>query len=311
MGRWVLPVLFLLAASVGLIWAGEFGYGPIVITKEDQYKVVVGLMGPKAVLTEPGWDPSVWKIPFVDEVHEYDRRLRYLNARPVRVVIANDEKLIVDYYAIWRITEPLSFLRNYPAGEASAEQRIQEDIKSLVGSKIGELSLSQLLARTEVLSTLHAESSVRLEGTGVEVVDVRLNRTELPPNAVTAAYAQMREQRTALAREHRAQGDRMARETRASADRLAVTTLAGARSKSERVRGEGDAQATRIFSQAHGKDPEFYVFVRSLDAYRKTLGTGTTMVLSPDHVFLRNLKPQFDLGGGSLPAVSEGPPGAR
>lgn len=294
MGRFLLPFLILVAAGVGLLWAGEYGYGPIVITKENEYKVIVGLNGVKADLTQPGWDPTVWKIPFVDRVYTFDRRLRYLNAPPVRVVIANDEKLIVDYFAVWRITQPSLFLRNYPTGEKAAELRIQEDIKSVVGSTIGGLNLSQLLARTEVLSQLHAESSARLENTGVEVIDVRLNRTELPPNAVGAAYAQMREQRTALAREHRAQGDRMAREVRASADRLAVTTLATGRAESERVRGEGDALATRIFATAHQKDPEFYAFVRSLEAYRKTLSRGTTMVMSPEHVFLRNLQPSLE-----------------
>lgn len=311
MGRWILSLLILAAGAVGLIWAGEFGYGPIVITRENEYKVIVGLYGPRAVITEPGWDPAIWKIPFVDEVLTYDRRLRYLNALPVRVVIANNEKLIVDYYAIWRITDPLIFKRNFPLGEAAAEQRIQEDIKSLVGSKIGELNLSQLLARAEVLSTLHTESTARLEGTGVEVVDVRLNRTELPPNAVGAAYAQMREQRIALAREHRAQGERMAREVRASADRLAVTTLAAARSQAQRVRGEGDAQAARIFARAHSQDPEFYAFVRSLEAYRKTLSRGTTMVLSPDHAFLRNLNPQLGVEVDSLPPVSQKPSDSR
>ena len=152
----------------------------------------------------------------------------------------------------------------------------------------------------EVLSTLHEESSASLAGSGVEVIDVRLNRTELPPNAVGAAYAQMREQQTALAREHRAQGERMAREVRATADRLAVTALAIAQAEAELIRGEGDAEATRIFASAHMKDPEFYVFVRSLEAYRKTLNKNTTMVMSPDHVFLRNLEPKFN----ELPAVS-------
>jgi len=146
---------------------------------------------------------------------------------------------------------------------------------------------------------------------GVEVVDVRLNRTELPPNAVGAAYAQMREQRTALAREHRAQGERIAREVRASADRLAVTALATARSLAEQVRGEGDAEATNIFASAHGQDPEFYAFVRSLEAYRKSFSEGTTMVLSPDHVFLRNLNPRLDVGSGPRSPVSAGPSGSR
>lgn len=311
MGRFILSVLIVVTSGVGLIWAGEYGYGPIVITKENEYKVIVGIMGPRAEITKPGWDPTVWKIPFFDKVHTFDRRLRYLNAPPVRVVIANNEKLIIDYYAVWRITHPLTYLRNYPSGVAAAEVRIQEAIKSLVGAKIGELNLTQLLARTEVLSTLHQESTARLEGTGVEVVDVRLNRTELPPNALDAAYAQMREQRNALAREHRAQGERMAREIRATADRLAITTLAYARAESERIRGEGDARAASIFARAYKKDPEFYGFVRSLEAYRKTLREGTTMVLSPDHVFLRNLEPELDIEAGTPPPVSTGPPESR
>lgn len=310
MARWILPVLLVMASVVGLIWAGEFGYGPIVITKENEYKVIVGAFGPRAEIKEPGWDPSIWKYPFIDTVHTFDRRLNYLNAPAVQVVIANNEKLIVDYYALWRITEPLTYLRSFPSGEAAAELRIQDAIKSLVGSKIGELNLSQLLARTEILSTLHSESTALLEGTGVEVVDVRLNRTELPPNALEAAYAQMREQRNALAREHRAQGERKAREIRATADRLATTTLASSRSESERVRGEGDADAARIYAVAYQKDPEFYGFVRSLEAYRKTLRRGTTMVLSPDHVFLRNLEPNLDIGDEAMPAVASGPPTA-
>lgn len=303
MGRVVLPLLFLMAAAVGLVWAGEFGYGPIVITKEHEYKVVFSsISGVKANLTEPGWDPTVWKIPLVDEVHTYDRRLRYLNAPPVEILTDNDEKLIVDYYALWRITDPTEFLRTFEGSEEQAEIRIQDNIKAIVGSTIGKLNLSQLLERAEALSTIHSEASTRLAGTGVEVIDVRLNRTELPPNAVSAAYAQMREQQTALAREHRAQGERMAREVRAAADRVAVTDLAIARAESERVRGEGDAMATRIFAAAHQKDPEFYVFVRSLEAYRKTLSRRTTMILSPDHVFLRNLTPTLE----GLPAVSSG-----
>jgi membrane protease subunit HflC len=311
-GRIFLPLLLVLAIVVGLIWAGEFGYGPIVITKENEYKVIVGLQGPRAEITEPGWDPTVWKIPLLDTVHTFDRRLSYLSAPPVEILIADGEKLIVDYYAVWRITAPLKFLRNYPAGVEAAEIRIQDVIKSLVGSKVGKLNLTQLLARSEVLSTIQEESTAQLLDTGVEVVDVRLNRTELPPNALDAAYAQMREQRTALAREHRAQGEGKAREVRAIADRLAVTTLARARADSERIRGEGDASATRIFAQAYQKDPEFYAFVRSLEAYRKTLKHGTTMVLSPDHVFLRNLEPQleFDSDNEAVepPPVSSGPP---
>ena len=289
MRRLLLPVLIVVSILVGLVWAAEYGRGPLVITKEHEFKVIVGLGGPKAVLTEPGWDPTAWRIPLIDVVHVFDSRLQYLNARPVQVVIANNENLIIDYYAVWHITDPLAFLKGFPLGISSAESRIQEIVNSLVGSKIGRLSLAQLLERVEVLDALGAEASERLSADGVEVVDVRLNRTELPPSAVPAAFAQMREQRNALSREHRAQGERQAREIRAEAEKLAATTLARARADSERTRGEGDAESTRIYAEAYGQDPEFYSFVRSLQAYEKTIGEGTTLVVSPDHEFFRYL----------------------
>ncbi len=304
--RWLLRFLLLVALAVGMVWAAEYGWGPVVITKENEYKVIVGLFPPHDVITEPGWHPTIWRVPFVDEVHVFDSRLHYLNARPVRILIANNEKLIVDYFVIWRITEPLVFLENFPAGVPAAESRIQEVVKSLVGSRMGGLDLSQLLQRAEVISRLDQDSSERLAGTGVEVVDVRLNRTELPPNAVPAAFAQMREQRRALARENRAQGERRAREIRAEAQRLAAESIAKAHAEAERLRGAGDAESTRIFAGAHAKDPEFYAFVRSLEAYRKSLKQGTTLVVSPDHEFFRYLEPSRVLE--RTPAVSSPPP---
>ncbi len=314
MRRLIVPLLLLTALGVSLLWAGEYGYGPLVITREGEYKIIIGLFGPKAVLTEPGWDPTAWKFPIIDEVHVFDNRLQYLNAKPVRVLIANNENLIVDYYAIWRITEPLAFLENFPNGVAAAESRIQEVVKSLVGSEIGGLNLQQILERAEILSQLHVGSSERLAGTGVEVVDVRLNRTELPPNAVPAAYAQMREQRRALSREHRARGDRKAREIRAEANRNAVSTRATAQAEAERVRGEGDAKSTRIYADAYSKNPEFYAFTRSLEAYRKTISTGTTLVVSDENSFFRYLNldesddDQADVPATRLPPVSTAAP---
>jgi membrane protease subunit HflC len=307
--RLLLPLLLLVSLLVGMIWAAEFDQGPFVITKENQFKVIVGLGGPKAVLTEPGWDPSAWRIPLVDVVHVFDSRLQYLNARPVQTVIANNENLIVDYYAVWRITDPLLFLKGFPLGPGAAESRIQEVVNSLVGSKIGRLSLAQLLERVEVLDTLAQEATTRLGADGVEVVDVRLNRTELPASAVPAAFAQMREQRNALSREHRAQGDRQAREIRAEAEKLAVTTLAGARADAQRTRGAGDAESTRIYASAYGRDPEFYSFVRTLQAYESTIGEGTTLVVRPDHEFFRYLgmDPDRDSGASRREAIRATP----
>ncbi len=289
MRRLLFAILVSVAALVTLIWASEFGYGPMVINKENELKIVLRLGDPVAVLTEPAW---VLRVPFLDRVRVFDRRLQHLNAQPVEVVIGRGEKLIVDYYVVWRIIDPLAFLRSYPEGMAKAEKRIQERVNGLVGARVGSLSLKQLLERVEILSQLAAESSADLRANGVEVVDIRLNRTELPRKAEPAAYDQMREQRHALAREHRVVGERVARTIRAEAERDARTTRAQARADAEIIRGEGDAEAARIYAEAYNRDPEFYAFVRSLEAYRKSLGTRTTLVLSPDHEFLRFLEPR-------------------
>lgn len=284
-------VLVLVAGLVALVWAGEYGFGPVVITRESEHKLILRFGQPVAVLDKPGLS---FRIPLLDEVETYDRRLQYLNAHPVEMLIARGEKLIVDFFVVWYIRDPLAFRKNFPQvfpeSMHAAEERIQERVNALVGAKIGGLELSQLLQRAEVLSELAEESSAALSETGVDVVDVRLNRTEIPPNAEPAAFAQMREQRRALAREYRVSGERQARETRAEAERLGRTTIARAQAQAEITRGEGDAQSTRIYAAAHGENPEFYAFVRSLEAYRKTLVKRTTMVLPPDHEFFRYLE---------------------
>jgi membrane protease subunit HflC len=260
----------------------------VVITREDQHKLILRLGDPVSIQKEPG---LTLRIPLLDSVEVYDRRLQYLNARPVEMLIARGEKLIVDFFVVWRIHDPLAFRQNFGNDMRRAEDRIQERVNALVGAKIGGLELSQLLQRSEVLTQLDEESSEALASSGVRVVDVRLNRTEIPANAEPAAFAQMREQRRALAREYRVGGERQAREIRAEAERLSRTQIAEAQALADKTRGEGEGESARIYADAFGQNPEFYSFVRSLEAYRKTIGEGTTMVLPPDHEFFRYLQP--------------------
>jgi membrane protease subunit HflC len=298
--RLLFVALVLLALAVGLVWAGNYGYGPLVITREFEQKLVLRWgADPVKVLDQPGIWP--FRIPVIDRVEVFDRRLQHLDAEPVEMLIARGDKLIVSYYAVWRIADPLLFRQNFPKGMEEAEHRIQSKVRALVGDKIGGLTLAELLARSEVLHTLAEESNQGLADQGVHVVDVRLNRTEIPRNAEPAAYQQMREQRRARSREFRAAGEREARRVRAEAERLAVTTVAEARRQADVLRGEGDAEAARTYAAAYGQDPEFYAFVRSLEAYRKTIGDRTTLVLPPDHEFFRFLEP------GQAPPAAGGP----
>jgi membrane protease subunit HflC len=271
---------------------GNYSLSPVIITKETEHNVLTFLNDLYKTIEEPGIE---WMIPG-SRVITLDRRLQHLSAKPVDVVIALNEKLKTSYYALWRIVDPEAFIVNFPLvmsdaelGMKKAQDRIQEAVNALVGARIAGLELSQLLGRSEVLDRLAEETNAELADAGVEIVDVRISRTELPENSLAATYAQMREQRRALAREYRVRGERAAREQRAAAEREARGTRAEARAFSEVTRGEGDAEAARVYSDAYSQDAEFYAFVRSLEAYRKTLGTRTTMVLPPSHRFFRFL----------------------
>ena len=296
MRRALFVMLLLLAMGVASLWAGSVGWGPVVIAREDQFKVILFFGDPVAVLNVRGQEKPVvgWRIPLLTTVQIFDRRLQYLNAEPAEILIAGNLNLIVDYFALWRITDPDQFMRSYPGpgGMALAEQRIRDTAKARVGARIASLDLRQLLARAEILDKLGQEVSEEFVGKGLEVVDVRLSRTELPRRAEPAAYAQMREQRRAISREHRAVGERQARTIRAKAESEARRVQATARAEAEAMRGEGDAGSAKIYAEAYGKDPEFYAFWRSLEAYRSTIGERTTLVISPDHEFFRFLQPE-------------------
>lgn len=300
--RLLFTLVVLGALAVGALWAAQYDKGPIVINRADEYRLVLRLGKPVAELTDAGVAAGEWqpipnvklpfiRIPFADEVLVFDKKIQYLNAAATEVEIEGNERLIVDYFALWKIESPLEFRRSFPGGTDEARNLIQRTVGALVGDAIGNLSMAELLARAEALDDLDDRATEELAGNGVRVIDVRINRTELPIATEKATFEQMREQRRAISREKRAIGAREAREIRAKADREARELIAVARAEAEVARGEGDADAARIYAQAYGRDPEFYAFVRSLEAYRKTLGENTTLVVSPDHEFFKFLNP--------------------
>jgi membrane protease subunit HflC len=278
---------------VAMLWASQIDRGPLVINRADEYRLVLRLGRPIAELTEAGlagmYAP---RIPFLDEVQVFDKKLQFLSAAATEIEIDDNERLIVDYYVLWQIKAPLEFRRSFPSGTAEAKKRIQRTVGSLVGDAVGNLTMAELLARAEILDTLDERATEELESNGIRVVDVRINRTELPLPSESATFEQMREQRRAISRRKRAVGAREAREIRAKANREAREMLAQANADSEVRRGEGDAEAARIYAGAYSKDPNFYAFVRSLQAYRKTLGEKTTLVVPPDHEFFKYLDPK-------------------
>jgi membrane protease subunit HflC len=175
---------------------------------------------------------------------------------------------------------------------SEAETQIDREVKAKVREVIGQHTLNEVVTgeRVPIMREITDKTSKALTGAGIAIRDVRINRTELPTDTEKNVYARMRAERERLSRKHRAEGEEDARTIRASSDREARVTIAEAKRKAEIERGRGDAEAARIYADAYGADLEFFSFVRSLEAYRGTIGKGTTLVLPPDHSFLKFLQ---------------------
>ena len=282
--RGIVVTVLVLAGIVGVLhW---FGRGPLVLVNEGEHRFAV-LAGYSTVHTEPGLD---FTFPGA-EIYTFDARRQPLRsgATTEGVPTADQERIIIDHYAVWRIVDPERFYQTFGNQQEGAEQQINEDVRDQVRAVVGQRTLAHVLKdeREAIMSEITERSAKAVERFGVELLDVRINRTELPPAAESNVYARMRSERQRLASKHRAEGEEEARRLRAEADREARVIVAEAQRGAEIARGEGDARAAAVYAEAYGADPEFYDFVRSLEAYRKTIGEGTTLVLPPDHPFFR------------------------
>jgi membrane protease subunit HflC len=285
----LLTILLILAAlAVGLIAAGRQGIGPVLVTREDQQRILLLLGNPRKERTGPGLS---LRLPVLEEMRTYDSRWLHLASEPKEIQTTDRERIVVDNYVIWRIADPLQFYKSFPTGVTEAETQIDQQVRAKVREVIGQHTLVEVLKdkRAEIMEDIGQKSGQALERFGIEVNDVRISRTELPRGTEENVYARMRAERDRQARKNRAEGEEQARRIRAEADREARVVVAEARGQAEIERGKGDAEATRIYAEAYSKDAEFYSFLRSLEAYRKTIGEGTTMVLAPDHDFFRLL----------------------
>lgn len=303
MTRLLTIIVILAALGVGLIAAGRQGIGPVLVTREDQQRILLLLGDPRDEHTEPGVS---LRLPVLEEIRTFDRRWLHLGSDPKEIQTTDRERIVVDHYVIWRIADPLQFYKSFPTGVAEAETQIGQQVRAKVREVIGQHKLVEVLKdeRAEIMQEIGDKARDALTRFGIEINDVRINRTELPKKTEENVYARMRAERDRQARKNRAEGEERARRIRAEADREARVVVAEARGQAEIERGKGDAEATRIYAEAYSKDAEFYAFIRGLEAYRRTIGEGTTMVLPPDHEFFRLLSHGSE---GGPPGPSESP----
>jgi membrane protease subunit HflC len=249
--------------------------------------VVVQLGEPVRTVRDPG---LYWKLPFVQNVIYFDRRLIDYDAAPRELLTKDKQQLVVDNYSRWRIIDPLQFYRTV-RDEAGARSRLDDIIYSNVRENLGRHTLREIVneKRTALMEQVTKRTDEKAREYGIEVVDVRIKRADLPEKNEQNVFNRMRTERDRQAKKFRAEGDEEARKIRSEADKQVNILLAEARKDSEITRGEGDAAAVKIFADAYGRDLEFYQLVRSLEAYRNSLNEDTTLILSPESDFFRYL----------------------
>lgn len=282
--------LLLSALGVGFIALGSVGIGPVVITREGEQKLVLFASRPLSVLTEPGFSMRP-PVPILTKVLTFDARLLYLNTPSSKIQTRDQERIVIDNYVIWRITDPLLFYKSFKGVVADAESRISDVVSADVREVVGKHTLAEVLSdsRLDIMKAITTKSGSFLSERGLSIDDVRINRTELPEASIQNVYARMRTERERLARKYRAEGDEEGRQVRADADRQSKILVAEAQRDADLMRAAGDGKAAKIFAQAYQGNPNFYAFWRSLQAYRTALGEGTTLILSPESGFFEFL----------------------
>ena len=232
-----------------------------------------------------------FKLPFIQNVLYFDARILNYDARTAEALTKDKKVIILDNYARWRIVDPLIFyqrLRTIP----NAQSRLDDIIYSELRVVVGTYDLTEVVStkRQIIMQKVMDQANNLIKEYGVRVVDVRIKRTDLPTENQLAIFNRMKAERERQAKEYRSEGEKEATIIRSTADRDRVILLAEAQKKSAVLRGEGEAEATRIFAGAISQSPDFYEFSRSLEAYKKSLGGKTRLVLDQDDAFLRFLR---------------------
>ena len=233
-----------------------------------------------------------WKIPFIQNVRKFPKRILTISDRPERIFTAERLALQVDFFVKWRIVNPVQFYTSTGGVLSMANDRLSEIIKNSIVTEFGKRSVQEAISveRAELMRDMLATAAVAANGLGVELIDVRVKQVEFPDDVRNSVYAQMREERARVAAERRAEGRETAEERRSTADKERTIILADAYRDGQKLRGEGDARAAQIYAKAYSKDAEFYAFYRSIDAYRKSMGKpGDILVLDPNNEFFRYL----------------------
>ncbi len=269
-----------------IILVGVVIFQSLFIVQEISQAIVLQFGDPKKIITKAGLN---FKLPFIQNVVYLDKRILNLDNDPEEVIAADQKRLIVDAFARFKIVDPLKFYISV-GNERVARSRLSTIINSRIRGVLGTQELATLLStdRARQMQIIQSQVNEEAKNFGINIVDVRIKRADLPPANSEAIYKRMQTEREREAKEFRAQGAEIAQKIRSTADKDVTVILAQANKKSEIMKGEGDGERNKIFANAFGRDPQFFAFYRAMQAYEKALiGGETSLVLSPDSDFFK------------------------
>ena len=279
----IVVVLFLSFSSVFVVFEGQ---NAIAL----QFSKVKKDTDDQAVVYPPGLH---FKVPFITQVRKLDARIQTLDGAPDRFVTSEKKDLIVDSYVKWRIKDFSAYYLRARGDKQYAETLLKQKVNNGLRTNFGSRTIKEIVSgkRSELMRDALTQVSESANELGIEVLDVRVKQINLPTEVSNSIFQRMRAERTAVAKEHRSEGREKSETIRAGVDRRVTVMLAEAERNARTVRGEGDADAAKIYADSYSKDAEFYTFLRSLDAYKSTFNSKSdVMVLAPDSDFFKFMK---------------------
>ncbi len=278
-------------AGIGALAIAAFAAAASMFTVEQTEKVLVAQFGHVVrLIDKPGLN---FKIPLIQNVIVFDNRLLNVELPGEEIILGDQRRLIVDSFTVFRVTDPLRFYQAIGPVPDGIRGRLNSIVTSSLRRVMGSRSLVDVLSadREEIMALIARQVNTEMQSFGVSIVDLRIRRADLPEENTQAVLARMQSERQRVASQARAEGAEASARIRADAEKERTVLLADAQSTADRVRGEGEAEATNIFAKSFGKDPQFFSLWRTLDGYREALGNGNTrLVLTPDNDYLRYLQ---------------------
>ncbi|MBN2589991.1 MAG: protease modulator HflC [Sedimentisphaerales bacterium] len=234
-----------------------------------------------------------FRIPLIQAVHRFEARVMEYDATAAKIITDDKKHLVIDNYARWKIVDPLKLYQTV-GNKIGAQSRLDDIVFSEMREELARHTLTEIVSvnRQEIMDKVATQCAEKAADYGIQIIDVRIKRADLPEEVTHSVYARMKAERQRMAKKYRSEGEEEAVMIRAQTDKEKTILLAESYMTAEKTKGEGDAEAVKIYAQAYEKDPEFYSFVRTLEAYVKSLGGDTTMILPADSEFFKYLSPK-------------------